>query len=133
MEAVGEGGKDSASGWRDTSTMLQKPLILVCVPLYPSPEAVLPYFKARLAGKKLPPRAPDADDLAVEDEDVPFEVKYYPTPNEVGKGPSDGDWERCAVLVCLQIPERLCVLAARFLARPARRANLFMTGNRQLK
>jgi hypothetical protein len=95
------------------STMSPNPLILVCVPLYPSPEAVLPYFKARLAGKKLPPHAPNADDLAVEADDVPFEVKYYPTANEEGRGPSEEEWKRCAVLVCLQIPERLYVCLVR--------------------
>lgn len=83
---------------------MPRPLILVCVPLWPTPEAVLPYFKARLAGKSLPPHAHDG--LAVEG-DVPYDVKYYPTPNE--QGPTEDEWKRCAVLLCLQIPEKLYV------------------------
>jgi hypothetical protein len=84
---------------------MTRPLILVCVPLWPTPEAVLPYFKARLSGKSLPPHAHGG--LNVKDEEVPYDVKYYPTPNE--HGPSEEEWKRCEVLLCLQIPEKLYV------------------------
>ncbi|KAJ9113874.1 hypothetical protein QFC19_000067 [Naganishia cerealis] len=83
-----------------------KPLILVCVPLWPTPDDVLPFFKARLAGKDLPPQKP-RHSVDVQDAKLPYEVRYYPTPNEAGEGnaPTKEEWERCQVLVCLQIPE----------------------------
>ncbi|KAJ9117000.1 hypothetical protein QFC22_004658 [Naganishia vaughanmartiniae] len=87
-----------------------KPLILVCVPLWPTPDDVLPFFKARLAGKDLPPQKPrDAASLDVKDGKLEYEVKYYPTPNEKGEGkaPTEEEWKRCQALVCLQIPECL--------------------------
>lgn len=102
---IGGVATPDASSLKPICITMTRPLILVCVPLWPTPEAVLPYFKARLTGKSLPPHAHDG--LKVEGDKVPYDVKYYPTPNE--HGPSEEEWKRCEVLLCLQVPEQLYV------------------------